>query len=118
MTPTQDYIKERAVEYVNARAFINPYEAYEGFIAGFNECMKTQNKIMLQKIQEIKNSSENRESFLQQELKKEKEKNQNAGPGNNSGNGNTNPGGGGNNGNSGNNGNGNGNNGNGNGNKP
>lgn len=103
MTPTQDYIKERAVEYVNARAFINPYEAYEGFIAGFNECMKTQNKIMLQKIQEIKNSSENRESFLQQELKKEKEKkkNANAGPGNNSGNGN----------------NGNGNNGNGNGNK-
>ena len=122
MDTTENIVKGKAEKYIGTKSLICPFEAYEGYIAGYNECLKDQAKISLQKIRDAQAEVESKlEPYamkietLSKELQKEKEKNGNAGPGNNSGNGNQNPGGGGNNGNGNGNGN-NGNNGNGNGN--
>lgn len=122
METTENIVKGKAEKYTSTKTLICPFEAYEGYIAGYNECLKDQSKISLQKIRDAQAEVESKlEPYaikietLSKELQKKKEKNGNAGPGNNSGNGNQNPGGGGNNGN-GNGHGGNGNNGNGNGN--
>lgn len=110
MNTTEQEIKQQAESYVQSRPLINPYEAYEGYIAGYNAALRKQSKTFLQESVRIKEQAEMKASQLADALQKEREKNSNAGPGNNSGNGNTNPGGGNNgNGNSGNNGNGHGN---------
>lgn len=110
MNTTEQEIKQQAELYVQSKSLINPFEAYEGFIAGYNAALRKQSKIFLQESVRIKEQAEMKVSQVAVELQKEREKNTNAGPGNNNGNGNTNPGGGNNgNGNSGNNDNGNGN---------
>ena len=108
MNTTEQEIKQQAELYVQGKSLINPFEAYEGFIAGYNAALRKQSKTFLQESVRIKELEEIKVSQLADALQKEREKNFNAGPGNNNGNGNTNPGG--NNGNAGpgnNNGNGN-----------
>ena len=96
MNTTEQEIKQQAELYVQSKTLINPFEAYEGFIAGYNAALRKQTKTFLQESVRIKEQAEVKVLQLSDVLKKEREKNSNAGPGNNSGNGNTNPGGNGN----------------------
>lgn len=93
MDSTESIIKGKAEKYAGSKTLICPFEAYEGYLAGYNECLKDQAKINLQKSIEIKAEADSKlEPYvmkidtLTKELKKEKEKHGNNGNGNSGGN--------------------------------